>query len=309
MFVLTGLVSIALMSADPVTQMVLFADRWMAPICLYLIVRLLQPSRQDLRWLAPVALAILLIEAPLAVATLTIPGALPQEWIVLTRATGSFGDPDVLGATMAFCGVVLLWAGTTTRRPVLRAGSIIAFVGAMLIMFLTFSRANWLAGILVLGACAWIFRDRIGSLVVAGPVVLVALVATGFMAGPLAFAQERLQSQQAQESALERLPVAVAAIRMFEERPLTGWGYGNFDLYSRDFQDRVGNLVSAEKEHASHNHVPQHHGRAGTDRDRRLPRLRWPCGSGGRGAASIACRWTAGASPRACGSSWAPSWW
>jgi O-antigen ligase len=253
LFVLAGLLSIAMQSNEPAAQVILFADRWIAPICLYLSVRLLQPSLRDLRWLPPVALGILLVEAPLAIATLTIPGALPNEWIVLTRATGSFGDPDVLGTTMAFCGMVLLWAGTTTRRPVLRVGSVVLFVLAMLIVFLTFSRANWVAGLLVVAACAWIFRDRLASLALAVPLVLAVLLMTGVLAGPLAFAQERLASQRSQESALSRLPVAVAAVRMFGERPVTGWGYGNFDRYSRSYQGSVGNLITADKSHASHN--------------------------------------------------------
>jgi O-antigen ligase len=40
---------------------------------------------------------------------------------------------------------------------------------------------------------------------------------------------------------------------MFEAKPLTGWGYENFDRFDRDFQGRVGNIVYAEKDHASHN--------------------------------------------------------
>ncbi len=252
-FILSGLVSIAMLSAEPLAQTVLFYDRWIAPMCLYLIVRLLEPSSRELRWLIPVAVGLLLLEAPVGVATLTVPHLLPAEWVILTRATGTFGDPDVLGAAMAFCGVICLWAGTITRRPVLRAGSILLFVLAMLMMFLTFSRANWLAGVVVIAACAWIFRERLGALVVAGPMVIAVLLVTGLLAGPLAFAEERFASQRSQESALARLPVAVAAVRMFEARPLTGWGYGNFDLYSRDFQGTVGNLVTAEKNHASHN--------------------------------------------------------
>jgi O-antigen ligase len=252
-FVLAGLASIAMQSPDPAAQAILFADRWIAPICLYLLIRLVQPSLRELRWLAPLALVMLVIEAPLAVATLTIPDALPPEWIKQTRGTGSFGDADVLGTAMAFYGVILLWAGTIAQRRWHRVGSVVAFVLAMVIMFLTFSRANWLAGLMVLAACAWIFRERLVSLLFIGPAVVIVLVATGLLAGPLAFAQERLHSEESQTSALERLPVAVAAVRMFGARPITGWGYGNFDTYSRDFQDTVGNLVTAEKDHASHN--------------------------------------------------------
>jgi hypothetical protein len=66
-------------------------------------------------------------------------------------------------------------------------------------------------------------------------------------------ATERFRSEQSEESALSRLPVVYAAIRMFRAKPLLGWGYENFDRFDRDFQSRVGNLVTPEKDHASHN--------------------------------------------------------
>jgi O-antigen ligase len=83
--------------------------------------------------------------------------------------------------------------------------------------------------------------------------VLVGLLAIGVLQGPLSFAQERLSSAQSRESAFARLPVGLAALRMFGQQPITGWGVGNFDVYSRPFFDDVGNVASAEKDHASHN--------------------------------------------------------
>jgi O-antigen ligase len=40
---------------------------------------------------------------------------------------------------------------------------------------------------------------------------------------------------------------------MFEAKPVTGWGFGNIDLYDRQFQGRVGELFVPDKDHASHN--------------------------------------------------------
>ena len=40
---------------------------------------------------------------------------------------------------------------------------------------------------------------------------------------------------------------------MFEARPVTGFGFGSFDRFDREFQDQVGDLVIPEKDHASHN--------------------------------------------------------
>ena len=39
---------------------------------------------------------------------------------------------------------------------------------------------------------------------------------------------------------------------MFEQKPLTGWGFDNFDRYDREFQSEVGDFIP-EKDHASHN--------------------------------------------------------
>ena len=41
---------------------------------------------------------------------------------------------------------------------------------------------------------------------------------------------------------------------MFEQKPIFGWGYGNFDRYDRQFQGRFGDLVNpVEKDLTSHN--------------------------------------------------------
>jgi O-antigen ligase len=223
-------------------------------MCLYLIVRLLEPTSHDLRWLAPVALFVLAVEVPIGIMSVAAPGVLPSIWLVdAQRATGTFGDPDTFGTVMVLCGIVLLHAGATSTRHWIRLGSTFAFIVALLMVFLTFSRANWLAGVSALAAAIWIYRARIRALVVAAPLLLVALLAIGLLQGPLSFAHERLESAQARESALARLPVGLAALRMFDERPLAGWGYGTFDRYARPYFSGVANLASAEKDHASHN--------------------------------------------------------
>jgi hypothetical protein len=254
-FVVATVLSIVFTSSVPVATAILLYDRVVAPMCLYLIVRLLEPDQRDLMRLGPVVLFLLVIEALIGLVSLTRPGLLPSAWLVgAERATGTFSDPDVFGTTMVFCGLFTLHWGLTSRRAwVLRAGSVLAFAGSMVMVFLTFSRGNWLAGLVVLAGCGWIYRRYLPTIVVILGPVLMTLLASGLLKGPITFGQERLDSVQSRESALARVPVAVAAIRMLEARPLTGWGYGNFDVYSRPFQTQVGNLVYPEKDHASHN--------------------------------------------------------
>jgi O-antigen ligase len=87
---------------------------------------------------------------------------------------------------------------------------------------------------------------------IAAAIALIVLSATGFVGEKLEYAQQRLTSDGSDQSALSRLPVAVASLRMLEERPLEGWGYGRFDDFDRDFQVEVGGFFP-QKDHVSHN--------------------------------------------------------
>jgi O-antigen ligase len=253
-YVAASVLSLMLTSDAFGPGLVLLYDRVVMPMCLYLIVRLLEPTSHDLRWLALVALCTLAVEIPVGVLTIASPGSVPEIWLVgAQRASGTFGDPDTYGTAMILCAVILLHAGTVTTRRGIHLLYLFGFTAAMIMVFLTFSRANWLAGLVAFVGCLWIFREKIGSLVLAAPLVLAGLLAIGVLQGPLSFAQERLESSRSRESALARLPVGLAATRMFAAQPITGWGMGNFDAYSRPFFDDVANIASAEKDHASHN--------------------------------------------------------
>jgi len=147
LYVAASLVSIVFASGAAGAQVIFLYDRVIVPMCLYLVVRLLEPTSHDLRWLAPVAVFTLMLEVPIGVLSIAAPGALPPIWLVeAQRATGTFGDPDTFGTTMLLCGIILLHAGTTTSRRWLRIAAMFGFTVAMLMMFLTFSRANWSRG-------------------------------------------------------------------------------------------------------------------------------------------------------------------
>jgi O-antigen ligase len=106
---------------------------------------------------------------------------------------------------------------------------------------------------LTLLGLAILFRQYLHRIVIIGAVLLVLLGITGVLNTQWQYAQYRFDSQQSEESALSRLPVFLAAVRMFEAKPITGFGYENFDRVDRPFQGRVGDLVYPEKNHASHN--------------------------------------------------------
>lgn len=255
-YVVASLLSIAYTSRDALATSYILYDRVFIPLCLYLIVRLLQPDQNDLRRLLPAVVFVLLGQTLIGIVSWVAPEVLPSEWLgkLGERTIGSLRSPNVFGTTVLFCGMFVLHMGlTASRRFVIRAWSVGLFVLALLMAFMTFSRATWLAALVALVGAAYIYRSFVKQLaVVVIPVVLFAL-ASGLFVEQVELAGRRLQSEEAEESALSRLPVAYAAVRMFEVKPTVGWGYGNFDLFDREFQSRVGNLVSPDKDHASHN--------------------------------------------------------
>ena len=255
-YVVASFLSIVYTSHERVAVAYLLYDRVVVPMCLYMIVRLLQPDEGSLRRLFPVVLFVLFSQTVIGMLSWVAPGLLPSMWLshVGIRTVGTFSDPDVFGTTALLCGLLLLHVGlSAARRPLDRIWPLLAFSWAMLMVFLTFSRGNWLAGLVVLAGVLYVHRRYAMSVVSQMALVLVVLLASGMLTRQVEFVQDRLASEDAAESALDRLPVAVAAVRLFEAEPLVGWGYGNFDRFSRPYQTRVGDLVSPEKPHASHN--------------------------------------------------------
>ena len=255
-YIVATVLSIVYTSQEPAAAVILLFDRVVVPMCLYLIVRLLEPDERDLRWLVPAVVFVLLTQSLIGFLSWTVPGALPSDWLgkLGERTIGSLRTPDVFGTTVLFCGLFLLNGALNARnRGAGRGWAVLVLLLTMFMVFMTFSRGNWLAGSLALLGTLFIYRDFAKVLVVVmAPVVILAL-ATGALAGQVRYAQERFLSEQSEESALSRLPVVFAAVRMFEAKPLLGWGYESFDRFDREFQRQVGDLVYPEKDHASHN--------------------------------------------------------
>jgi O-antigen ligase len=248
--------SIAIFSDDPATTVVWYYDRVIVPIFLYLLVRLLAPNEEDLRRLLPVFLFIVLTQSLFGFLYVSVRGVLPSAWLSQggVRATGSLGGSEsVYTVTVLFAAALVLHIGLARQRwDFWKLLSIAAFAAAMLAVFFSFSRAGWLAMMVLLGGLIYLYPKFMTRLALVGtPVVL--LVAGGLLASQLDYASERLYSGDSEESALSRLPVILASIRMFEEKPAFGWGYGNFDRFDREFQGGVPGLYVPDKDHASHN--------------------------------------------------------
>lgn len=231
-------------------------DRIFVPMCLYLLIRLTNPTEKDLRRLLPIFIFILVTQSIIGILSWSAPQLLPSAWLnrVGLRTTGSLRAYSVFTTTVATCGLLIVQSalnpgpGKSARRLYF-----CLFVLAYFMIFLSFSRGSWLAGIIVLMGLAVLYPRfvwRLGLIVT--PIVAIAL-SVGLLSTQAEWASQRFYSDQSEEAALSRLPIYYASYRMFEAKPLLGWGYGNFDRFDRLFQERVGDLINPVKDHASHN--------------------------------------------------------
>ena len=250
-YVLVTTLSIAYTSTGAATSLIVLYDRVVIPMCLYLIVRLIRPTDESLRWLVPMAAIVLVAQTALGVASWAAPETLPSDWIgrVGSRTIGSLGSPSVYGVTVLAAGAYLLHAAATAHRRVARIALRALFGVAVVMAVVTFSRGVWLAAVVVVIAATFVHPASLRRLAFAVAPILVVLAFTGAASGQIETIEQRFGSD---DTALERLPIALASLRMFEEKPLHGWGYGTFDEFDRQFQSAVGGFIP-EKDHASHN--------------------------------------------------------
>ncbi len=255
-YLIATLVSIIYTSDSTLRAAYQLYDRTLVPMCLYLIIRLIDPEEEKLRMLIPALVFLVVSQAVFGMLSWYNPGALPDAWLDRAgeRTTGSLKSVSVYTTTLMFGALFLVhWALSTERKRIVRVGLLAVAAVAAYMVFLSFSRASWLAALVVVVGLLFVYPRLVRNVaVVAVPVLLIAL-STGVIQTQLTFAEHRVSSASADRSALSRLPVVLASVRMFEERPVTGFGFGNFDLFDREFQGQVGDLVVPEKDHASHN--------------------------------------------------------
>lgn len=254
-YLLASLLSVLLLSGSPLVMAYRLYDRVFIPLCLYLIARLSVTTGRDIQRLAAVACFVCAAQSFTGLLSWITPGALPEGWRsqLGQRTIGSLINTSTYTSALVFAAVLLLHVAMNRRHGPLRALYLTLLAVAVCFIFLSFSRASWLGALAVLLGLVYLypaFMIRLGLL--ATPLVTAAL-SVGVMSHQLDWASERLYSEESVGSALDRLPAFLAAVRMFEAKPLFGWGYQNFELYDRRFQERVFDLANDNKDHANHN--------------------------------------------------------
>jgi O-antigen ligase len=250
-YIIATLFSIALVGTSPQRITYEFYDRVFSPMCLYLIIRLTAPGEREIRRFVPIFFFIGVSQAIIGILSWIAPQTLPHEWLRLDgqRTTGSLVSYSVYTTTIVFCSLFLLHTAFNSKPGLTRTLYLSFFLLSIFCVIISFSRGSWLAQIFVTLGLVYLYpKFTIRWILIVVPVSLfiVEVLLADYLYDPA----ERLSEAQ---PALSRLPIALASYRMFEAKPVFGWGYGNFNYYDRRFQERVLDLVNARKDHSSHN--------------------------------------------------------
>ena len=252
-YLLLTVVSIAYRSPDTIATYIYMWDHVLVPFSLYLLIRLLAPDEYDLRRLVPFFAFFLVTQAVIGGLSLVAPGFLPESYLGREfRTTGTLRHPNVYGVTLLFAGLyVAHWGQLMEDRPRLRGLANLAAVLAAGMGIATLSRATWVAVLVVVFGLLFIYPHLTRRILAFG--VAAALIAV-FMGGILTGVGDALNNRlRSEETALSRLPVIVASLRMIEDRPVFGFGYENFDRFDQEYQGSIEGLYVPDKDHASHN--------------------------------------------------------
>lgn len=253
-YVVVSVVSIIYLSENVQATFYIYYDRVIIPMMLYLFVRLTNLGEQDLRWLLPVLIFIVISQSIIGILSWVAPQFLPSYWLNRQglRTTGSLRSYSVFASTMVFCGLVILHMVLSGKLQSKRPWYLALVSLTFFMVFFSFSRGSWLGGMLVVLGLFYIYPKFILRYVTIAVPIVAIVISGGMLSNYASYAGQRLYSDNSEQTALSRLPVFYASYRMFQAKPLFGWGYTNFDRYDRQFQERVAGF-SPVKDHASHN--------------------------------------------------------
>ncbi len=253
-YLIVSIFSIILLNETPLATFYEFYDRVISPMCLYLLIRLWRPSEEDLKRTAPVVMFMLVSQLLVGLIAWYAPASLPVAWVKeeFGRTTGTVGSYGAYAALMIFSGLFLLRSALSQKTGLVRTLYLLAFILSGFGVFMSFSRGAWAAGgVVILGMLLIDQKRLIQVALIAVP--LIYFLAAGPLSSQIEWANERLYSESSEQSALIRLPVFQASVRMLAAKPFFGWGYENFNRYDTQFYSPVDGMVTPVKDLSSHN--------------------------------------------------------
>ncbi len=242
--------SIFLFGDHSLRDLVTLYDRLFVPYCLYWLIRLIAPTAQDIKRFLPIAFITLISQAVIGILSWYAPHYVPQQWLgeAGERVVGTFHNPAVYTSTLLFLGLLIFQYGMNSKLLRTRILALAVLVLTYYCVFISYSRGSWLGGALVLLGLFVVYPRVMAGFTVTGLIVAVLLGAT-VLRNEVAFAAERLATESTAEN---RVYTGARSIQMITEKPLLGWGYGNYDIYSHEIQVHL-NFIVNENDNTSHN--------------------------------------------------------
>jgi O-antigen ligase len=249
-FLVLALLNIFLFSPDTEQNIYHLFDHIFIPFCAYWLVRLIAPKEADMKRLLWVAIFTVVVQVAIGLLGWYAPQALPGQWISRqgSRTTGTFGNPAVYSSTLIFFALLLFQQATQTGSGKIRAVLLSVFTLGFFGVFFTFSRGSWLAGVVVLLGLMLLYPKTTLRLTLI-TAVLGIILGSSLLANEVSWARRRLD---AEETAEGRIILLNTGLKMVEEKPLFGWGYGNYDRYDNQFKTAVGEII-VRSDSTSHN--------------------------------------------------------
>jgi O-antigen ligase len=225
----------------PLSRLLFF--NWI-PLGLYFVGRMAPLDARQARWLVGLAiglgsyLAIVGIAETQGWTGLVVPRFMldPQYAEFLGRARGPLLNPVSFGIFVIVCAVTaaLVWR---RARPVERAAITLAILMMMVATALTMTRSVWLAAVGAAGVVCLVPANwRMRLTMVTGAATIVLFSAPFLAANLQAFKRDRnVTVEEMAQSATLRPMLATVAWEMFKDRPILGYGFGQYTNFKRPY--------------------------------------------------------------------------
>lgn len=215
--------------------------RWLfniaMPSCMYLIVRMIRITRQDVRWMLFGATGLgvyLAITAVLEIGglhSLVFPRFIvdAEMWEFFGRGRGPLLNPAGNGIIMSV-GLVAATLALMNADYHKKAFYGLVILCLLAGIYATLTRSAWLGGVAAVGIIVWAYSPRyLRVLGLAASLVLVGFAAMGLKDEIVRMKRDKnLTAADAEKSVKLRPLLAVVAWEMFKDRPIAGSGYGHY---------------------------------------------------------------------------------
>jgi len=173
----------------------------------------------------------------------------PAYGIHFDRVRGPFGQAAVMGGALLVIGLWILWFHTAFRK---RWVTWLVFLPMLASTYWTNTRGVWLQAATSIGILA-IFRNPLRKPIRVLILLLVVVYFSG-VASKFSAYQTTLFGQR-HEQVDDRINIFHASWRMFLERPVFGFGYGNFLKYCGDYFEQLPGVELRGQGEGEHNTI------------------------------------------------------